>query len=87
MNALYDPQHINALLQLIAMQTGMPRRAAGDWTDRLPPAAGSADPNMVAQPYANPGYAMPSVDQGNLNQSPNQQVLGYLPAAWSRPQQ
>jgi hypothetical protein len=84
MNALYDPQHINALLQLIAMQTGMPRSQTGDWTTRLPAATGTADPNMVAQPYANPGYAMPNADVGNLNQSPNQVVPGYLPAAWLR---
>jgi hypothetical protein len=55
--------------------------SAPDWTDRLPPAVGTADPGMVVQPYADPGYAMPNADVGNLNQSPNQEVLGYLQAA------
>lgn len=39
----------------------------------------SADPGMVAQPYADPGYSMPNVDYGNLNQSPGQSVGGWLP--------
>jgi hypothetical protein len=56
------------------------RKGEPDFTDRLPPAVGSADPAMVA-PYAGPGDAMPNADVGNLNQSPNQDVLGYLQAA------
>ena len=35
---------------------------------------------MVAAPPVDPGYAMPNVDMGNLNQSPNQTVTGWLPA-------
>lgn len=44
-------------------------------------AIGNADPNMVATPYADPGNAMPNVDQGNLNQAPGQEVNGLLPAS------
>jgi len=43
----------------------------------------NADPGMVAQPYADPGYAMPNADVGNLNQAPGQDVTGTLPAAYS----
>ena len=45
------------------------------------PAYGNADPGMVVQPYADPGYAMTNVPQGNLNQAPGQEIGGYLPAA------
>ena len=55
--------------------------AINDFTSRLPPATASADPNMVASPYADPGYAMPNVDLGNLNQAPGQEVSGWLPAS------
>jgi hypothetical protein len=36
------------------------------------PAYGNADPGMVVQPYADPGYALPNVDKPNLVQ-PEQQ--------------
>jgi hypothetical protein len=57
------------------------RRPGKDWTARLPPGSPSADPNMVAQPYADPGYAMPNAFVGNLNQAPGQEVGGALPAS------
>lgn len=44
-------------------------------------AIGTADPGMVAQPYADPGYAMPNADIANLNQAPGQEVSGWLPAS------
>jgi hypothetical protein len=53
------------------------------FTGRLPPAVGNADPRMVAQPGADPGYAMPNVAPGNLNQAPGQAVGGTLPAGLS----
>ena len=55
----------------------------GDWTARLGVNRGgqpAADPAMVVQPTNDPGYAMPNVDIGNLNQSPGQVVTGWLPA-------
>lgn len=35
---------------------------------------------MVVQPYADPGYGMPNAMVGNLNQSPGQEVGGWLRA-------
>ena len=60
-------------------------REPDDFTARLSQqirrAIGSADRGMVVQPYADPGYAMPNVDVGNLNQMPGQEVSGWLPSA------
>ena len=55
-----------------------------DFTHRLQtmrPATEGADPRMVAQPPIDPGYAMPNVDLGNLNQMPGQDVSGWLPSS------
>jgi hypothetical protein len=55
----------------------------GDFTSRLQtmrPAVDNADPRMVVKPYADPGYAMPNPNLGNLNQAPGQEVGGTLPA-------
>jgi hypothetical protein len=54
-----------------------------DFTTRLRRRHGvaSADPGMVAQPPVDPGYAMPNVDLGNLNQMPGQDVSGWLPTS------
>jgi len=58
------------------------------WLDRIDrpgrTAQSGADPGMVAQPYVDPGYAMTNVDQGNLNQMPDQEVDGWLPASLLR---
>jgi hypothetical protein len=55
-----------------------------DWRGRLKDmrgqAYGDADPRMVVQPYADPGYRMPNTGEGNLNQSPGQEIGGWLPA-------
>jgi hypothetical protein len=55
-------------------------QGAQDFTGRLPPAVSNADPGMVVQPGADPGYRMPNALEGNLNQSPGQIVGGWLPA-------
>jgi hypothetical protein len=65
------------------MVTGNPYRpsyGANDWTARLPPGSPSADPGMIAQPYADPGYGMPNAYVGNLNQAPGLVVGGALRA-------
>ena len=59
--------------------------APRDFTDRLPAGVYDADERMVVQPYADPGYAMTNVYEGNLNQSPGQIVGGYLPAGGANP--
>ena len=66
------------------MAIGNPYRpppSANDWTARLPPGSPSADPGMVVQPYADPGYGMPNPYIGNLNQAPGVAVGGYLQAS------
>ena len=56
-----------------------------DWTTRLghQPRRGReyADPGMVAQPGADPGYGMPNAYVGNLNQAPGIATQGWLPAS------
>ena len=59
--------------------------AADDWTMRLPtrpdrPWQPDVDHPMIVQPHgADPGYAMPNPNQGNLNQMPGVMVPGTLP--------
>lgn len=50
-----------------------------------PPGNPGADPGMVAQPYADPGYAMPNAFVGNLNQAPGQTIGGTLRAGGMYP--
>src|SRR4029077_4095281 len=62
---------------------------ADDFTTRLSQqprhAIGNANPGMVAQPYADPGYGMPVPDMGNLNQAPGLEIPGTLPASYQAP--
>ena len=55
-----------------------------DWRARLKEMRGqaysTADQGMVAQPYADPGNAMPFVQAPSQPQQNQQEVLGWLPA-------
>jgi hypothetical protein len=39
---------------------------------------------MVAQPDVDPGYGLHNTPLGNLNQSPGQEVGGWLPAGMTQ---
>jgi len=77
-NALYIPGLAEGL-QSNALGPGL------DFTGRLPPAVGSADPRMIVQPPIDPGYAMPNANIGNLNQMPGVEVSGALRAQAQQP--
>ena len=74
---------MNRLMAGYAQANPVPR-PRDDWAAHLgtvrPPDDG-VDQNMIAYPPNYPGYTIPNVSQGNLNQAPGQIVGGYLPAA------
>ena len=52
----------------------------GRMQSTMRPVDETSDPGMVAQPLADPGYAMPNPPIENLNSMEGVEVSGWLPA-------